>query len=171
MTFSILGQLDQKIREAIDGARSAGAALARSAHEIVDAAQPETMATAVGTSGRSDLIDRETVRVLLTGVNLSRIDGMLSAYGVVLRLLDDARSESRIAAEQTIEKEAREDAALYQTAVTEGETDSPEVWADGAFTAMIEEADPELGVEILTLIPRDEALAIYLAAFKRALGH
>jgi hypothetical protein len=169
MTLSILEHLHHKITDALDGARGAGAALARSAHEVIDCAQPEPAPTAFGTSSRADLIDRETVRVLLTGANLSRIDGMLSAYGAVLRFLDDALSEGRSTAIRTIETEAHEDAKLYVTAVAEGETDTPEVWGAGAFDALISEGDPELGAALLSVIPRDEAQALFLAEFLRAL--
>ena len=159
MTLSILGQLDQKIRDAIDGARSAGTALARSAHEILDCAHPETTATAVGTSGRSDLIDRETVRVLLTGANLSRIDGMLSAYGVVLRLLDDARIEEASAARGRVEQEAKRDAQTFVAESIE-KHETPRAYAIGAFEAWLDD-DPE-AADPLT---RTEAQEIYMAAF------
>jgi hypothetical protein len=165
MTIAIVGQLSQKIRDAIDGARSGGSALARSAHEIVDCAQPEEAPTAVGTSSRADLIDRETVRVLLTGANLARLDGMLTAYGVVLRLLDDAREEEHAAARVRVESEAARDAATYIEAIDrDGENQAPEQWSADAFDSWID--DEPAAIEPLTT---DEAKALYIAAFMRTL--
>ena len=118
--LSFLGRLSEKITSAIDGARSAGAgsACAQSKISCADLASPAP--TALGTSGRADLIDRETVRVLLTGANLSRIDGMLSAYGTVLRMLDDAREEEHGAAVGRVESEAVHDVDTYRQALRDG---------------------------------------------------
>lgn len=165
--LSFLGRLSEKITSAIDGARSAGAGLAKSAHEIVDCAHAEPTPTALGTSGRADLIDRETVRVLLTGANLSRIDGMLSAYGTVLRMLDDAREEEHGAAVGRVESEAVHDVGTYRQALRDGETDAPEAWAAAAFDAWTDDEPGSRAVEPLTT---DEARALYVAAFLRALG-
>jgi hypothetical protein len=164
VVLSIVGRIAERIRDAIDGARSAGAALAKSAHEVVDVAQPETTPTALGTSGRADLIDREVVRTLLTGAHLSRVDGMLSAYGTVLRMLDDAREEEHGAAVGRVEREAQNDVSTYRQALRDGETDAPEAWASAAFDAWIGD-DPE-AIDPLTT---DEARAVYVAAFKRTI--
>lgn len=156
----------QRIRDAIDGARSAGASLAKSAHELVDTAHAEPTPTAQGTSGRADLIDRETVRVLLTGANLSRLDGMLSAYGTVLRILDDARADETSAARARVEAEAERDAKTWIEAKREDpETESAEEWAAGAFDAFYEDTP-----EAIAPLTADEAAAIYVAALLRALN-
>jgi hypothetical protein len=160
MTFTILGQLNQKVRDALDGARAAGAALARSAHEVVENSHAEPTPTAEGTSGRARLIDSETVRVLLTAANLARLDGQLAAYGVVLRLLDEVREAEHATARARVQAEAETDARLY---LENAEDDPADEYARGAFDATIEED----GQEWIAPLTIEEARDCYVASFLR----
>jgi hypothetical protein len=165
MTISILGQLDQKIRDALDGARAAGAALAKSAHEIIESAHPEETVTSVGTCARADLLDREGIRALLSVTHLSRLDGMLSAYGAVLRILDDMRAEDHASAVGRIEAEAVRDAATWHEAFAEDpQIGDAEEWANGAFDTWMSD-EPHA----ISPLGRDEAREIYVRAFFRSI--
>ena len=162
---SLLGRLDERIREALDTARGNAAALARGAHQVLEAAHAERTPTAEGTSGRARLIDAESVRVSLTAASLHQHAGRVAAYGAVLEMLDQLREEEDAVACGRVEAEAARDAATYREAVErDGESDGPEQWAADAFDSWVE-ADAR-AIEPLTI---DQARAVYVAQFKRAL--
>ena len=108
---SLLGRLDERIREALDTARGNAAALARGAHQVLEAAHAERTPTAEGTSGRARLIDAESVRVSLTAASLHQHAGRVAAYGAVLEMLDQLREEEDAVACGRVEAEAARDAA------------------------------------------------------------
>jgi hypothetical protein len=162
---SLLGRIDERIREALDTARGNAAALARSAHEVLEVAHAEPTPTANGVTGRARLLDAESVRVSLTAASLHQHAGRVAAYGAVLEMLDRLREEEHAAARGRVETEAARDATTYREAVErDGESDGPEQWAADAFDSWVE--GDSRAIEPLTT---DEARAVYVAQFRRTL--
>jgi hypothetical protein len=162
---SLLGRLDERIREALDTARGNAAALARSGHEVLEVAQAEPTPTANGVTGRARLLDAESVRVSLTAASLHQHAGRVAAYGVVLEMLDQLREEDHAAARGRVEAEAARDAATYREAVErDGENDGPEQWAADAFDSWV-----EVDARAIEPLTTDEARALYLAQFRQTL--
>ncbi len=151
------------IQDTLASACGASACLAQIATQLTDAASaepstPELLKHVAAT------IHAQAQRASLAIMSLAAHAGRLEAFAVAKAIAVAAARAEHAAAREAIEAEAATDARNY---VNEGEIADAATYAGEAFAAWT--AD-EGGPEAVAPLGLDEARAIYVAAFMRAVG-
>lgn len=148
--------MNAPITDTLAGARGAATSLGALASTLADAAacEPPTPEAVRHVAG---VLSAQAQRALLACLSLSTHAGRLEAFAHVEQR---AREHER----ERVEQEAATDARNY---VTEGETQEPGAYATEAFDAWTED---EGGPDAFAPLGVDEARALYVAAFVRAVG-
>ena len=161
-------RLPDHVREALDGARSHAAALARAADAVRDrSASEEPAPTPKGTYARAHALDHEAVRATLTALAVAKAAGRLEGLALALQAVEDEQAARLATARAAVQAEAERDVRLYLEDLHDNPEQCPtwEAWCREAFEGQwVDEWEDRLGA------PRDLAERWHRGAFELALG-